>query len=150
MHSIWYLILPDRVLINFDVPQYIDVISPLSRLVKPTLMDRLQAYPRYQLWKKADTPRRVNPDTNSGKCCSPIYVKTWTFSVFSPPHFGRTSRWRPWSPPRSSQINLWPKIQYLVESKRKPQLAALNQSDCREIKNGAFWLVESVVEPERV
>ena len=77
MHSIWYLILPDRVLINFDVPQYIAVISPLSRLVKPTLLDRLQAYPRYQLSKKADTPRRATPDKHLPKVAL-LYIKNMT------------------------------------------------------------------------
>ena len=85
MHSIWYLILHDRVLINFDVPQYIVVISPLSRLVKPTLLDRLQAYPRYHLQKKADTPRRATPDTNSCQRLLSYIGKNMNFKrIFTP------------------------------------------------------------------
>ena len=86
VHSIWYLILPDRVLINFDVPQYIAVISPLSRLVKPTLLDRLQAYPRCQLSKKADTPRRATPDTSSYQLIRRVKHGTmenfWKIAIF--------------------------------------------------------------------
>ena len=149
MHSTWYLILPDIVLIKIDVPEFNAVISPLSRLVKPTNVDRLRAYPKCQLSKKNDTPRRVTPDTSCRMLFSYSY-ETSTFSVFSTPCFGRTSGWRPRSPPRSSKINLCPKFLYLVEPKRKSQLSALNQPDCREIKNGAFWWVQNVVEPDRL
>ena len=49
--------------------------------------------------RKPTPPGELPLTPTVAKGCSPIYVKTWKFSGFSPRRFGRTSRWRPWSPP---------------------------------------------------